>query len=554
METSTAEEKKQLGIYYTPNEATHILAEWAIRSASDYVLEPSFGNCGFLQAVVHGLAKHGCSSPIDQVYGFDISEAAFSGPYERIVRNNGAEKQFLKADFLNSSPTEFDDQRFDVVIGNPPYVSYHNMGKDQRESVANVLSKSEFSLDRKASLWAYFVLHALEFLKEGGRMAWVLPGSFFHADYATSVSDLISRKFQRGAAFQLGERIFRDENAEESTVILLAEGHGAADTNDSIEVGHVSTLRELSEAISKWERGEWTRGKDYNDRIGNVLTGRDAMEAMKRVEEYCNVVKLKDLAQAKIGIVTGANRFFIVSDELVNDHKLEDSDWKYIFSKSKITEGISVTNADLKSARDTNVRCMLIHTESECSDSLKEYLDQWSREEISENVTFGKRDPWHQPNDGCIPDAFFPYMQHRGPRIILNRANLNSTNTIHRLYFKKPISEIQKRAIAVSTLSSYTQLSAEQEGRTYGSGVLKHELSEVRSIQLILPIGLQEKKIEDVFELTDKLLRENKEEEAQREADEFVFASLPQQHRHSVVRSLSNELDKARKRRKVTKP
>ncbi len=46
----TVTAKKRHGVFYTPDPASRLLTKWAIRSAADRVLEPSFGGCGFLQA------------------------------------------------------------------------------------------------------------------------------------------------------------------------------------------------------------------------------------------------------------------------------------------------------------------------------------------------------------------------------------------------------------------------------------------------------------------------------------------------------------------------
>lgn len=550
MESTTADKKKRLGVYYTPDEATSILARWAVQSPSDHILEPSFGGCSFLQAVVDALRHQGCAQPIKQVYGFDIHRSAFSGPYESLVRQNGAAAQFMELDFLTVTPEVLQGPEFNVVIGNPPYVSHHNMGDNQRETVRKMLRNSEFSLDRKASLWAYFVLHGLEFLAEGGRMAWVLPGSFFHSDYAESISDVIASNFRRAVALQLGERIFREEGAEECSVVLLADGWCIEGKENSLKVGYVPTLKRLAEVVTEWEQGKWKEGRVYNARIGSVLMSPEAADAMQTVEKQCRVIRFEDVADVKIGIVTGANRFFVIDQAIVDEHNLKDSDWRYIFSKSKIAEGISVTEADLNSAREKGLRCLLINTKTGISDALQTYLDQWSEEEIESNVTFGKREVWHQPDDEDIPDAFFPYMQHVGPRLVLNDCRVNSTNTIHRVYFGDNISRTQQRLITVSLLSTYSQLSAELEGRTYGSGVLKHELHEARAIQLILLQNTDEERVGSVFQCVDNLLRQGEREHARQKADEFVLGNLPQPDRQRVVQTLRKGLQRARERRK----
>ena len=51
----------------------------------------------------------------------------------------------------------------DVVVGNPPYVSYHNMSEQTRSAAKQVAINDAFDLTPKASLWAFFLLHATGF-------------------------------------------------------------------------------------------------------------------------------------------------------------------------------------------------------------------------------------------------------------------------------------------------------------------------------------------------------------------------------------------------------
>jgi len=549
---STVEDKKQLGVYYTPERAARILSDWAIQSPSDKVLEPSFGRCGFLQAVVDRLKVHGCEEPIYNVHGYDIDSAAFEGPYESLVQENGADDQFRERDFLRTTPIELGGRKFNVVIGNPPYVSYHNMEEEQRIAAVQAVRESDFSLDRKASLWAYFVLHALAFLAEGGRVAWVLPGSFFHADYSSTIIDAVTGHFERAIALQLGERIFRDEGAEEHSVILLADGWKTEWPCEDLKVGYVPSLDDLKQTIQDWEDGDWT-GKNYDSRIGVAFMAPRVADAIRRVEDECRVRKLGDVVEdVKIGIVTGENRFFVIDRSKAQEQDLEDRDWKYIFAKSKISDGISVTQQDFEEAYQSDERCLLVDEEGEISEQLEKYFDQKSEDEIESNVTFGKRENWRVPDDGNEPDAFFTYMQSLGPRLILNQAGVNSTNTIHRVYFGNEIDGVERKALAVSLLSTFSRLSAEVEGRTYGSGVLKLEIGETRQLQFVLPSKVEENVTEEAYQAVDSHLRDDKLDEAEKRANKFVFRNIPQRKRTEIIQALKTGLCNARNRRRGT--
>jgi hypothetical protein len=164
-------------------------------------------------------------------------------------------------------------------------------------------------------------------------------------------------------------------------------------------------------------------------------------------------------------------------------------------------------------------------------------------------------------------------MYQHGPRIILNDVGTTSTNTIHRIYFKGamasgesgselpfPLSasgasvtaEGWRRACAVSILSTFSQLSGELQGRSYGAGVLKHEPSEARRIRLVLPDEPVDP--DRAFGEADTALRDGDPDAARAVADAFVLAALDEAARTQMVGTLGEALHAARRRRKPVRP
>jgi hypothetical protein len=183
------------------------------------------------------------------------------------------------------------------------------------------------------------------------------------------------------------------------------------------------------------------------------------------------------------------------------------------------------------------------------------YLWSFPEERKFTNCTFGKRAIWHQPDDGRIPDAFFPYVLQQGPSLIINVAKTTCTNSVHRLFFKKNLSLIEMRLAAISMLTSYSQLSAEVEGRTYGVGALKLEPSDAKRIKMILPRRFSMQEVKSTFKQIDDLTRSGKAYEATEVADSFVMGRSASSKR--ILAALKRALQECRKRRyepaKVTK-
>jgi adenine-specific DNA-methyltransferase len=494
-------ERRQLGIYYTPSEATQILCSWAIQDRSDLILEPSFGACGFLSASAERLKILNCSDPARHLFGCDIDITAFDQYLLPLFKGHGdLANRFFHKDFLKLDPEDF-GHKFDAVIGNPPYVSHHNMTGEQKQTISHAISLSRWGISGRADLWAYFVLHSLNFLKEDGRMAWILPGSFLQADYAQSVHRALTSNFERVVAVQLGQKLFVGEGAKENTIVLLADRWMKGPSQ--MKVCFAPTLQDLRIAIDEWATGAEI-GETFEGNAQSALLSPTIKETLHLVESTSKVMNLGNYCTVLIGIVTGANDFFLMTRDKAKELGIPRKNQLAILTKFSMAKGL-VLGAE---------------------GPVRDYLATFNPEKKLKNRTFTKRKLWHKPHDGKIPDGYISYMHENGPRLILNDAKTTSTNTVHRIFFHSHIDSLEKKAVSLALLSSYAQLSAEIEGRAYGSGVLKHEPSAARRIKLLLPRQLDLNRIETLFTQVDCLLRVKDYASATDLIDEWAFSEL----------------------------
>lgn len=215
--------KKDLGAFYTHQALSDLMSAWAIESPHSTVLEPSFGGCGFLRSARDRLAAINSNATLSQLYGCDIDPRAFlhlSTTFEQLVDlERFHEGNFLDQEFPSSWPASFD-----TVLGNPPYLPHRKLETTRRETVLRQLRSAGLNLDRRASLWAYFVALGVLYTSVGGRNAWVLPSSFLFANYSAELRAFLSERFERCCAFELKERQFLLEGTEEKSIVLLCKG------------------------------------------------------------------------------------------------------------------------------------------------------------------------------------------------------------------------------------------------------------------------------------------------------------------------------------------
>jgi hypothetical protein len=540
------EERRKIGAFYTPEPLSQILSDWAIRSSLDFILEPSFGGCGFLQCAQGRLVELGCREPRKQIYGCDIDPVAFD--YLADVFQAPVDlSRFSQTDFLDVAPGGEWPEAFSVVLANPPYIPYQELGTERRQ----ILSSTKWAIEGvagRASLWAYFLTHSLSFLANDGRMAWVLPGAFLQADYAKPIRTFLAGAFSRVAAIVIRERIFLDVGADEETVILLADGYQASPAGH-IELGQVETLDALRQLMADWDNGKWA-GKKSNLRPAALNLSQGESDILARMECLPDCKSLGDVASVQIGLVTGANEFFVLGNDGLEEAGLLEEDCTPILAKFIAAPGVSFSLTDHLSFLAGGGRGHLVDSDGQCgNDRIQAYLETFPLERRKETSTFKKRKIWSKPDDGRVPDAFFPVMHHWGPRLVLNPYGFTNTNTIHRVYFPEAMDDVSRKLIAISLLTSFSQLSAELVGRRYGSGVLKHEPREAEKIRMLLP-KLGPAAIEKAFNAVDRDLRAGDRERAMKRADKLVFASIKLDDREAVSTALSGALEHIRQNRR----
>jgi adenine-specific DNA-methyltransferase len=497
-------DRRQLGAYYTPSLVAEALCSWAITKPQCLVLEPSFGGCEFLDWSIRRLEEIGCVAPEKQIFGCDIDPQAF----EHLDRRTRLcrERHFIQGDFLQVRPQDFGTQQFDAIIGNPPYVRHQNLDANQRRAAREIRKAILPSLSLQASLWGVFLIHSSRFLAEGGRVAWLLPSSFLYSDYSKVLRRFMRRSFEELRVIRLDERLFEEQGATEGTVVVAAAGwsrerHRRLST--IVEIG-ASSMYNLRSAL--FERGPPESSK------------RTAYERLKRratsLGEYCSF---------KIGVVTGDTDFFLFNAPRAADLKLSEKNLTYIVSRASNVPGLLITRKELQQAYRQGGRVKIFDPPSKLSPDALRHIGRLPKSSIEANITFNKRPVWYRPLDRGRTDAFFTGMSHLGPRLVLNHTGATCTNSLYRVMFRRKLSERLKKTMALSLLSSFSQLSAERVGRAYSAGLLKNEPSDARSILVLMPmtsIGLKKS-----FAEADAHLRAGQAHAAQKIADHFLISN-----------------------------
>ncbi len=519
MSSSTVGNKKKFASFYTPQPVAQALTDWAITGANTTVLDPSFGGCAFLYAALETLGRKGNPAPGKQIYGVDIDPNAESY-LEPLFQAGATPKQFITENFFNITPNHFGHEFFGTVIGNPPYIRYHDIPNGAQKQASARLESFNIKISGRASYWAFFLLYSMQFLRPGGRLAMVLPGALLHTDYSVQVRELLAKHFAQVTVYLLQERIF--EGTDEESVLVCAAG--AREPHKTLRIGTIEKVEDLAQAIEEMQTSTRTLDNVHGD--GGWLRALIEKETLALYDQLVgnqNVIRMGEWVITRIGVVTGNNEFFVLSKEEQERRGIPDNYLKPIIRRASHLTGLWVKDENLQHIATNGNKCLLLtldQVESKLPKPLQEYIQYGEKNGVSKAQKCRVRQPWYVVPHIFIPPAFMPCMVAAWPRLVVNQSQYTCTNNILRLFWKEERPEEDWIRLALGTLSTLSQLSAELVGRSYGGGVLKLEPKELA--QLAVPLVPVEASRE-LARKVDSLLQKNKVSEA---TDAVDFALL----------------------------
>lgn len=267
---------KNHGVVFTPEDIVKFMVSYINNQTSKNILEPSCGTGNFLK---HLDKKH------------NITCVDINKEYSKICSKKYSHAKCIHKNFIDFVT----DEKFDYIIGNPPYVKIQNINAIDMSKI-----KKEYPefIQGNTNLYIYFIIKCFNLLKENGKLIFIVPNTWL---YSKSFSHFKEYVFQNRLIELLIDfkckQVF--ENVSTYTSIII---------------------------LTKKSNKYYYYGKD--------------MAAHKLVKKYYEDVKrgrskLLNYMSPKIGLMTLKDAVFIIKDYTITDKKVifEKDNNKYIIER-----------------------------------------------------------------------------------------------------------------------------------------------------------------------------------------------------------------------------
>lgn len=279
--------KKNYGLFFTQPDVVDLILSSILFRTNQQILDPGFGEGIFIiraNSRLKYLSKKNEKQEDFQnkIWGIDIS------PSSLFLDESNFFPYLIKGDFFSIKPGQLLKNnyflhkimhnkqimmpKFDVLVANPPFTRQeqinHSMGMKYKEQLILQIEDELdhiISINKRTSLYAYFIYHSSIFLKDFGVMGYITPNLWLNVDYGTQLQEFLLKNFKiKAIVGSKVERFF--EFAEVDTIIIILEKCSNESERSSNIVKFIQLRDKLTNILCKFTNFDKREDLGENER------------------------------------------------------------------------------------------------------------------------------------------------------------------------------------------------------------------------------------------------------------------------------------------------
>ena len=589
-----ASERKKLGQYYTPPAIAEAVSKWVldaqIENTYPDILDPASGSGTFPVEVYTEIKREYPNAThqdiLDCITAIDINKFPLHLTALNLASQNIEEEidtlHAYHSSFFDIDPdttmlesVRLDDRDTgeigysDGVVGNPPYIRNRDIpDKDAFRAHLSRFGPKNSSpyldgskkLSKKSDAYVYFVTHATQFLRDGGRLGFVIPPKWMSVRYGMDFQQFLFDHYRIHAVAVFAERAFEDafvdtcllliercedeETRRETTTrfIRVQDEMEPVDLYDTVTYGMTLDEEPIDVRTRPNYRSVGVR-QAYLEDTGPKKIGYYLNAPLKLINliERDDFVPISEFVDVSYGQKTGANRWFLLDQEDAHRRGIED---RFL---SPVVKSIKGMDSEVFDAEDADKYIIDVHDyveevkretkafgedtrlEEDVKGALKrdgytgllQYIQEGENDGEHEGSTCASRPVWFDLGEQTAPELFHPRFFKWRLFTVANRGGVLTTDAVqcvqvHPEYDSKVVTGVMNSSLYAAAVECW--------GRVEGNGGLQLMTYETKSIPVPDIRKFDEEACDAIRDATDALLAG--EEDAGKQLNEAVLEAV----------------------------
>ncbi len=417
-------------LFLTPPELGEAIAKEALKYLDQDLPiafgDPSTGNGVLFASLLRTLNGR----PLESAIGVELDRGRSLETKRKWSRHG---LQVVSGDFLACN----DLPKRTLIIANPPYTRYQEVVPAYRTAAQKII-RDETGIDvgGQAGHFVYFLLKAHNWLKTGGVAAWLLPGDFLDSRYGKAIKQYLTQQVALRRVHFFDDKDFQFENALVTSCLIIFE-KSESKTSDPVQISWKGSIEKPTDSISISSR--------------DLVASSNWRTLNLKIEPNRTGIVIGDLFRVRRGIATGANQYFILTEEEVSKYEIPRTAIKPILPKVNSIRS-DVIESDQDGLPVGIERLFVIDTAYLESDiavrfpGFNAYLSK-IRGEVMGSTLVKSRKIWYQQEQRDASPFLVSYMGRQGIRAFRNRSAAIATNSYLMLYPRMQESEIDDKIL-----------------------------------------------------------------------------------------------------------